>query len=162
MKFDSKQLAEILGITAVIFSLIFVAWELRQSNRIAIAAAESELRTANRELSSLVAENLALSETIAKARNDIGNLTPAEEVSLHNYAQASFNVLTQANAAHVNGLLTSYSLDIFKESIVRNFRDYPFLVHYFARNVSDYSLYSGNSELWTFLVDELGNHGYTF
>jgi len=54
MKWNSRQFVEAIGLSAVVLSLLLVAYEIRQANRIAVVNAEFELR------SSYQATNIAL------------------------------------------------------------------------------------------------------
>ncbi len=162
MNIGTKQLIEITGISAVVLSLIFVAWELRQSNRIAIATAETDLRSANRELISLVADNSILAAVIVKARDTSVQMNSTEQEIFKSYARASFNILSQANAAFENGLLTTYSLDIYRNRITRDLDIDPALINHFAQTVRDFDLHLSNTELWNYLVDELRSRGLEF
>ena len=96
---NNKKITELIGIAALVLSLIFVAWELRQSNRIAIATAEADLRAGNREANATVAENPELAGIIVKARETNASLDLVEDEILRSYASAQFNLLTQANAS---------------------------------------------------------------
>ena len=162
LKITTKQFTELLGISALVVSLVFVAWELRQSNRIAIATAEAELRAGSREFNSLVAENPELAAILVKAREPNAILTPIEDEILRNYARTGFGLLTQMNAGYENGYLTSYTLEIFKTFITRNLDNNPSWVKYFEENTRDFKLNSYDSELWIHLVDELENRGAKF
>ena len=53
MKWNSKQSVEIIGVLAVVFSLLLVAYEVRQANRIAVVNTEFDLR--NRYLTANIA-----------------------------------------------------------------------------------------------------------
>jgi len=161
---NKKNIIELIGITALVVSLVFVAWELRQSNRIAIAiaTAEAELRTGNREFNSIVAENPGLAAILVKAREAGARLDPIEDEIHRSYARTGFNLLTQANAEYENGLLSNYTIDVYKNFIIRNFNQNSMWVQYYAENVREYNLHRVDSELWIFLVSELENRGVEF
>jgi len=56
-KTDWKDIAELVGITAIVVSLVFVALQLRQSQEIAIAELRQARQAANVELNSLIASH---------------------------------------------------------------------------------------------------------
>lgn len=162
IKITPRQFVEFIGVASLIGSLIFVALELRQSNRIAITAAESDIRSAVRENRSLVAENSELAAIIAKSSNSDAELSPVEVLQLENYSQARFNIFTQVNAAYTNGLLTDYSLEIYKKSISDAIRNSPYDAENYYQTVRYYDLNLTNSVLWNHLVSELEILGYEF
>lgn len=160
MKFQEKQLFEFVGILAVVLSLVFVAWELRQANRIAIANSEAEIRTAVRDLNLSVAENPELGLLVAKLIRNDTELSPGEEARRIAYAQARFNIYAQINAAYQNGLLSEYSLDVYRVSLPDILRREPGIVETFADIARMVKFERGSSPLWDTLLTELSERGY--
>ena len=78
MKLERKQLIELVGALSIVASLVFVAVEIRQSNRIAVATAENEVRAATRELFLLTIEDPGVAALTLKARSG-EELSPEEE-----------------------------------------------------------------------------------
>jgi len=159
---SAKQLAEILGVIAIVASLVLVASELRQSNRIAIATAEAELRASQREVNSLRAENPELAEILVKARDPSSQLNPIEEEIVQGYAAAQFAVLSQANASQVNGLLSDYSIEVYSHAILTMLDTYPLFAKYWAEIASDSEFRRGMTPIWDSLLDALTDRGYEF
>jgi hypothetical protein len=68
MKYSNwKQTAELVGIAAIVASLVLVAYELRQNSEIAAAEADATRYLAAVESYSVIAENEALAELLRKA-----------------------------------------------------------------------------------------------
>ena len=55
---EFRQLTEFFGVTAVIISLLFVAFELRQSNLIALRDSRAQINAMDYDLNRLVIEIL--------------------------------------------------------------------------------------------------------
>ena len=162
MKIGTKQLVEFIGITAVVISLWLVASELRQSNRIAIATSEADLRSSQRDVNSLAAENPELAAVLVKAQDITSQLDPIEEQVLRSFSAAQFSVLTQANVSNESGLLTSYTLNIYANGMRITLNRYPLMTKYFAESARDYKFRRGMSPLWDSLLNLLGELGYEF
>ena len=143
----------------VVASLLFVALELRQSNRIAIANVETQLRATDRELSIRIAENPDLAALINKLGVD-AELSPTEERQATNFAQAAFAGLSQANQAYENGLLTEYSVGIYQTQIAEYLEATPGIGKYWANTVRFYGLENTDSPLWSAMANELKERGF--
>ena len=160
MKIDQTRLFEFVGILAVVLSLMFLAWELNQSNRIAIASAETELRGANRDLRMQIAGNSELASLINKLKQVNPELSPVEETQVLNYARAEYNIYGAANQAYLNGVLTERSLSLFRTNLVALLNEKPGLVEYFAERAKTFNYAYGESPMWDTLLNELSKRGY--
>ena len=69
MKLENRQLIEIIGVLAVVISLLFVGLELRQSTIASRAAAYQEIGLATSELWFQLAHNRELNDLFAKIVN---------------------------------------------------------------------------------------------
>jgi len=159
VKIDKPPFFEIIGMAAIVFPLVFVAWELRQSNRIALAGTEADLRTADMELAIRVAENPALAVIVEKLQNN-SELSSLEDIQASSYATAAFATLAQANQANISGLLTGYSLDIYQTSIADWLDSTPGLAKYWFEIATYYDFQQGESPIWDTLLAELKDRGY--
>lgn len=81
---DWKGIAELIGIAAIVASLIFVGMQMRQAQQIAIADGYSELSSSTFSRSDLIS---AHSHLISKVNRD-DQLTDAEAISLDNFVDA--------------------------------------------------------------------------
>ena len=66
MNLTTKQSLEILGVLSVVLSLLFVAFEIRQTNQIAMVATEIEIRNNFSELNEAMFSDPDLSVLLEK------------------------------------------------------------------------------------------------
>lgn len=123
MKFSTKILFEILGVFSVVLSLLFLTYEIRQSNRIAIASAEIEVMNNAASFNELRITDGGLRDALTKASSIEGTrtLTADEELIVRGYATRFFNLALAKEAAYQNGVLS-------EESLNRSFEDISMLV----------------------------------
>ena len=101
----------------VIVGIIFLAIEIQQSNRIAIAAAEIDVRNG------LAAGNQAkyldsdFAELIVRAGDADAELTPADEWRVYQYIVEGLNVWLAIETAHTNGMLPQATYGIIEDDI---------------------------------------------
>ena len=162
MKIENKRLFETAGVISVVLSLLFVAYQIQQANRIALAEAEADLRSSVRELNLTIAESSELSRIAVKARDNPSDLTPVEEYQLRYMASSHFSILTQANQAFENGLLSTYSLNIHRIMIKDTLDANPAFADAYADIAKRYGFEEGTSALWDELLEELRLRGYDF
>ena len=160
MKMSNKQIAEIVGVVAVVLSLLFLTFEIRQSNKIATASAEGETREWAREVRTRIAENPEFASLMLKLRDAGSELSPSDEERAYAYAVQYIAVWSQTNAAFENGVLSEYSFNINSTDIGVNMTRYPGLVKFYAEAAKDYKFVPGTSRMWDVLLDELSQRGY--
>jgi len=121
MKLETKQLIEMLGVVAVVLSLIFVAYEIRQSNRIALATAEMEVLNNASALNELRITDDELRSLILKIREGNGSYNPdSNETEMMNaYITRFMNLVLSKEAAYRNGVLSEDSLNRSLDDIRR-------------------------------------------
>ena len=90
-----KGLVEVLGMVAVVGSLIFVGLEVRQNASATRGATQQQLSAAAREVTLLLAEP-DIAELWQRAASDRGSLSAAEERSMFALALATFRVYEDA------------------------------------------------------------------
>jgi len=106
MKLDSAKLVEVVGVLAVVLSLLFVAFELQQSNRIAIGTAEYELLRDGNTVNQLIIENADLRTVMSKVRLSVSELTPDERAQVITYAFTQYSYWVAVLAAHEQSLVS--------------------------------------------------------
>ena len=107
MQIAKNQMFEVVGIVAVVFSLIFVAYELRQSNKIAIVSNVNEIYDRFTDLNEALMSDPELARLILKANKaqKISDLTESEQLRLSSWHHFLLNIWTPANIAYDNGQL---------------------------------------------------------
>ena len=66
-KLTKAQILEILSVTAVVISLLFVAYEIRQSNQIALVAAVNEIYGSFTDINEAHMGDLELTELLSRS-----------------------------------------------------------------------------------------------
>lgn len=103
MQKDSrKEIAEILGIVSILASLLFVAFEIRQANRIAIASTEIGIRNSYSEFNRSIHSGPDMAELLSRARETGIEWSPTEEVKLLMAASDVLNIWQTIETACVN------------------------------------------------------------
>jgi hypothetical protein len=93
-----------IGIIAILISLIFLAFEIRQSNRIAISTVQYELSAQQNEFLRLIFENEEIAAFIARfGTDDDIDLTDTEIARVNAWVMHRLNVLASVDLAYQNG-----------------------------------------------------------
>jgi hypothetical protein len=102
-----NQRPELVGIVAVVLSLIFVAYELRQSNKNATVFNVNEIYDRFTDLNEALMSDPELARLILKANKaqKISDLTESERLRLGSWHLFQLNIWTPANIAYDNGQL---------------------------------------------------------
>jgi hypothetical protein len=98
---------ELVGIVTVVLSLIFVAYELRQSNKIATVSNVNEIYDRFTAINEALMSDPELARLILKANKAQKNsdLTESETLRLSSWYHFQLNIWTPANIAYDNGQL---------------------------------------------------------
>jgi hypothetical protein len=107
-----RELLEIVGIVAIVASLLLLTTEIRQSNRIAAAQTPLQIAAAFDELHLARAVNPDFAKLFPKLEAPEAHLTTATEISqIRGIAWHYFTVLWSVQNAYENGLLNRETLD---------------------------------------------------
>lgn len=112
---NSKDIAEIIGILAIIGSLVFVGLELQQNSAIARMEAHSEFVSALSESTTAIAQNPQLSQLVwdtTVGTKSVEELTGGERIQIRN--------LYQGNVSIWYGLYQSIQEGILDEKYMEN------------------------------------------
>lgn len=104
-----------------------MAVEVRQSNRIAIAATEISIRAQFSTINEQVLENDGVAELLAKAAQDESAFSSEETEKLYAFMYLLINTWIGIEVAYDNGMLPRTTFDEALDDIGVNFRDYPAL-----------------------------------
>ena len=107
MKLEKSQIIEIVGITAVVLSLLFVAYETQQANRIAMVTNVTEIYSNFSSINEFTAGDAEFVGVLIKARHasDVSELSEVEIRRLNSWVRRLFNVWFPATIAYQNGML---------------------------------------------------------
>ncbi len=120
-----KQIIEYAGIAAVIISLWFVIYEIRQSNRIALVTTEYEVRNNYSSLNESIINDAELAELIYRTESESYEVTGPEKIIIENYIFRSLNSWRPVVTSFENGLLGEVSYDAAFDDMRYNIDRYP-------------------------------------
>ena len=121
-----RETVEIIGVISIVASLLLVAWEVRQSNRIATAQIEMQLAHGFNELSMSRATTPDFARLFPKM-NSPGNhlVTATEESQVQGLAWHFANLYYSAQIAHDNGLLNAQRLEMYRLDLAQTLERFP-------------------------------------
>jgi hypothetical protein len=110
--------AELLGAIGVIASLFYVASQIRRNSTALEAATNQAVSDSTQQRLLVPAQNPDLAASLAKVREDMNSLSPAERVQIVFFTRATFRGVSNAFFQHRQGLMPeSASRDY--EAIIR-------------------------------------------
>lgn len=121
-----RETVEIIGVISIVASLLLVAWEVRQANRIASAQIEMQLAQGFNEMNMSRAMTPDFARLFPKL-NSPGNhlVTATEESQLQGLAWHFTNLYYSAQIAHDNGLLDPQRLDMYRLDLAKTLDRFP-------------------------------------
>ena len=138
MKLDYKQLLETAGVVTVVLSLIFVALEIQQNNKISNATLEYELRRDYAELNELRLEDNQFLEFIVKMEDPRYEMSVLEQERAESLVRRIGNTWNATHKAYSLDLLSDDSYNgLITNEIPRVISKYPALLPIF-KEVWDY------------------------
>ena len=113
MKIEIKQIVETIGVSSIVISLLILAYQTNQSNRIAIATAEIEINSIYTGINEIWIENKPLRDAYYKANLDggVSDLSREERDLLNRYIFRFVNAWWSREAAFRNGVLSAESFN---------------------------------------------------
>ncbi|HAJ76755.1 MAG TPA: hypothetical protein DCM64_09905 [Gammaproteobacteria bacterium] len=130
MKIGTKEIVEIIGILAIVLSLLFVASELRLSNTIAIRESREAVVNHFFELSSTRYENPEVAALIAKLKDSTQSLNEEELIRAEGLADTYINLAGLINSSYAAGTLSDEVLEAYMSFFTRVFDELPVLIPY--------------------------------
>lgn len=121
-----REIVEIVGVISIVASLLLVAWEIRQSNRIAAAEIEMQLANGFNEMNMRRATTPDFAKLFPKMSAPGSHLvTATEESQLKGLAWHFVNLYFVAQVAHDNGLLSARRLDTHRIDLQETLDRFP-------------------------------------
>ncbi|MGI9323868.1 MAG: hypothetical protein ACR2PZ_01520 [Pseudomonadales bacterium] len=111
------QVVETVGIVSVVLSLLFVAYQIQQTNQIAIVTTEVEIRNSYGELNESMYSAPQLARLIEKATEPSFTPQEGELTQLRSLAFRFLNVWMAAEIAYNNDMLPTESFEIVLNDI---------------------------------------------
>ena len=109
--------AEVVGIAAVVVSLVFVGIEIRHNTAATSAQALLELNNAFNEISLLQAEEAELADILLRGDSDLGSLGPIEHRRYAVFTSALMNTHENAFMFNKSGILDSDNYRGYAEAL---------------------------------------------
>jgi hypothetical protein len=129
-------MAEAAGIVALLASLVFVAMEIKQSNKIAIASIQYDVLSDFNEYHRQVLADPEVAEFISiLKKSDDRAFSPADEVRLHSFITIFINIWFAIHTAHENGQLTDDTYQIYLEDVQSFVLEYPRVAPYLKESI---------------------------
>jgi hypothetical protein len=121
-----REIVEIIGIISIVAALFLVAWEIRESNRIAALQIEMRFAGGFNEMNMRRATEPAFAKLFPKMSSPGNHLVTATENSqLSGLAWHLMNLYAAAQLAHDNGLLGAELLEMYRLDLQQTLDRYP-------------------------------------
>ena len=111
---------EIFGIVSVVTSLLFVAFQIQQSNKIAKVTTEYEIRNNHSSSNEIAMSDQAFAALLFKSTDPTFRPEGAELAQLISFTLRSVNFWAAAGTAYENGMLTNETYEFVLDDM-RNF-----------------------------------------
>ena len=121
-----REIVEIVGVISIVASLLLVAWEVRQANRIAATEIEMQLAQDFNAMNMNRATVPDFAKLFPKLKSPESHLvTATEESQLNGLAWHVMNLYYSAQVAHDSGLLTAQRLDRYRLDLEQTLERLP-------------------------------------
>lgn len=131
-----KDIAETIGLVAIVASLLFLAFEIQQSNRIAIASTEIGIRNGYSEFNRALHSGSDIAELMVRGKVPDAEWSPSEELKVLMVVTDLFNVWLSVETACDNGLARDVTCEELDDDISAFIGMFP-----------------GTRPMWYFFVD---------
>ena len=157
MNWDAiAAVAETIGAVAVVASLIYVATQMRQSNRIGIRETRSALIAHGAGISRLSLENPQVADLCVKLRAANSVLTPEEAHQAYDLASMWVYYLAQVNGSHEAGLLPDRVFEVYLGTFSRLLTRMPGLSPHFVTVLQETGIKPGDFAAHDFVFNLIG------
>ena len=113
-----REIVEIVGVVSIVGSLLLLATEVRQSNKIASADIEMRLAEGFMQIHLQRAEDLDVAKLWSKITEPEGHLITATDSSqMRGITWTYVNLFWMVQAAHYNGLMSDDGLQSYVEAV---------------------------------------------
>ena len=155
------SIGDIVSAIAVLITLIYLASQIRQSNQIARNEAELDIRNQVHQIHGNVLSSPETAAVLAKLRMNQKDLNPMENELAISFTKQVIQLLTCAEEAYKNNLLSRYSYDIWLRNTEDTMNEYPGVVEHFNTVVETFGIRFGQSEILDEILNALVERGYS-
>ena len=138
MKVTKIQIVEIAGVISVVLSLLFVAFQIQQTNQIAIVTAEIETRNNYSDLNEAMFSDKELAALLERSSEPAFNPAVGEQTQLRSFAFRFMNIWLASEIAFMNGMLPESSYQIVIDDIKYLLERNPYQRRFFREILDNY------------------------
>ena len=156
MKLSQSKLFETIGLSAIVISLIFVAYQINQSNRIARGTTSYELSRHWMEINRFYITQPEMLELRDKLKDR--DYVPASEIEFQRsraYARMLVNMWMALEEAHENGIASDAYYKIAQNDVRSVIRDRPGFLPIFGVVLSNYENFTEYAVLEPFRAADM-------
>lgn len=122
----------------VIVGILFLAVEIRQSNRIAIASTEIDVRNSFASSNRSLYSDSDFAELIVKISDVDAQLTPAEEWRVYQYVLEGVNTWLAIETAYANGMVPRETYGVIEDNIRAELTSFPKIIPLYRQAYESY------------------------
>jgi len=148
-------IGEIVGALAVVVSLLYLATQIRTSNKVAIRETTVEINRLTYEDSKFPLENPNIARLLLKLQNREPELSEQEKVEALWYAYVRLNHWAAAQHSVLSGLVPEKLETSYMNSMTAVIKNYPGLNPYLASALRDIGIDESYNKFFTHLWSEL-------
>ena len=154
MNWDAiAAVGETIGALAVVASLLYVATQMRQSNRISIRETRSALVATGAGIARLSLENPQIAILCVKLQSTDPVLTPEEAHPANDLASMWLYFLAQVNGSYEAGLLPDRVFEVYLETVSRLLTQMPGLTPHLTTALQEVGIKPGDFATHDFVFD---------
>ena len=120
-----REYFELIGLIAVVLSLLLVAYEVRQSNRIAQATTTYEVARDVNQFNELGYSDAEFAKLLLKLTDDDSEYSEVQSLQVRLLAHRFVNIWTVQEKAYQNGLITDEQFELTKTDVLTVKNSFP-------------------------------------
>ena len=128
---DLGALGEFVGSLAVLVTLIYLARQIRESNRLARSSRAHDAMSGFGVLNEMIVNHPTLADLLARLKAPGVELTSAESVQLEHFGLRLLNVYIDGQSAYDNGHMDDTTYRIMLNDVDATLNAYPGMLKYF-------------------------------
>lgn len=158
MKIEARRIVELLGTLTVVLSLVFVGYELRQSNDIAMRDARDSISDKKNEISRLALENHSHRTLLIKMSSSNAELTTEESLAASHLIRLYLSYWASVQAAQDGGFLPDYVYEMYLQAAKDTLRTTPYLAIVLENRFNVLGIDSGIGGIYGAIIEEIAAH----
>lgn len=155
MKIDAKQSVEIVGVLAVVITLLVLAYELRQSNQLARTATRQEITASYAALNESIYGDPAFAALAAELRNPNFEPDIVEVEQVQAYLMRNVNIWVAVENAYNNDHYSETNFQSTLDDIRSNLNSWPGMHRFWIEFFESYPTLSSNYQVFSYAQELL-------